>query len=159
MLRLCLFVTLSFLEHYFQQCLRDYFCSCHLAISCIRKGIQNNSSHIVLCQKSIHLRQWAGCFFSALINNWHMWELWNLSPYPWDLYPLQKNFILWGVNILRSGNKETLATDLKNYPLYRTRRFFCSYQIKPHIRLIVELELKRIIEKILDFNEMNIFKK
>ena len=39
----------------FSQNFRDYFCYCHLGIKCIRIGLQNNSSHMVLCRKSIQL--------------------------------------------------------------------------------------------------------
>ena len=31
--------------HIFLENGRDYFCSCHLGLSCITMGIQNNSSH------------------------------------------------------------------------------------------------------------------
>ena len=115
-----LFYTLS---GYFSQYLRDYFWYCHLGISCITMGIQNNSSHIVLCRKSIHL----GAF---------------LVPVPIDKAALRDFYLFHAhlclsceeLEILRSGNKDTLAFGLCNNPPQQNRAvFLCLFYSCPMI--------------------------
>ena len=107
------FILHPFCNTNISQYLKDHFCYCHLGISYITIGVQNNSSHIVLCLKSIHL--------DAL-----------LVPVPIDK-PASKNFqnTLSQLNfqseeleILRSGNKETLALGLCNNPPQQNRAVF-----------------------------------
>ena len=95
--------------------LRDYFCLTKLGLRCIRKEIQNNSSHIVLYQKEHPLSE-QGAF---------------LVPVP-ILKPAFKGFILtpfnyvcfvrsWGPPQWKQGNtcawshKETALTELGGF--------------------------------------------
>ena len=113
----------------FWQYLRDYFCCCHLGIRCITMGIQNNSSHIVLCRKSIHL----GAF---------------LVPVPIDkptfkgfhLMQVHLSFICEELEILRSGNKETLALGLcKKPPSTEQGGFFVPNKKHSWVKLLIRL--------------------
>ena len=99
------------------QYLRDYFCYCHLGIRCIRIGLQNNSSHIVLCRKSIQLDAF-------------------LVPVPIDkpasrYFPILQVhlcFYLWGVRDTPQWKQGNTCT--RSLPLtrpYRTGRFFCAF--------------------------------
>ena len=101
---------------YISQYGRDYFCSCHLGLSCITMGIQNNSSHNSSVPKEHPLSE-QGAF---------------LVPVPIDK-PTFQGFHLFHVHLsfggeeletLRSGNKETLASGLCNNPPQQNRAVF-----------------------------------
>ena len=122
--------------------LKNYFCLTQLGLRCIKKEIQNNSSHIVHTKRAS--TQWESCFFSAFSSELADVTVEKLTCQPLSHLLASNKLILWGVEILRSGNKETLALDLTKEPAFG-QVFLCLLILIPNIVFMIsnkENELK-----------------